>query len=78
MKYRVLTTGGETQDAYMDCFQFCAKIAGEWETDWWTQVVNDNWTPEQEQHCWYFNDKDVAMLFKVFSGGRSLKEISLH
>ena len=48
MKYRVLTTGGFTEDAYIDCFQFCSKIAGEWETDWWTQVVNDDWSPDCE------------------------------
>ena len=76
MKYRVLTTGGFTKDDYIHCFRFCCEIAGEWEQDWWTQVVNDSWEPADEQHCWYFNDKDVAMLFKLFSGGKALKEIN--
>lgn len=78
MKYRVLTTGGDGTEVYSHNFEFCCKVAGEWETDWWTQVVNDTWSPDEEQHCWYFNDKDVAMIFKLFSGGTSLKEINYH
>lgn len=74
MNYRVLTTGYH-RDEYVKQFHYCYEVAGEWEEDWWTQVVNDVWEPVQEQHCWYFKDKDIALLFKVFSGGRLLKEI---
>ena len=38
------------------------------------QIDSDEWDYD-EQHCWYFKDKDVAMLFKLFSGGKALKEI---
>ena len=74
MNHRVLTTG-YVRDEYVQQFRYCYEVAGEWEKDWWTQVINDVWEGEAEQHCWYFRDENVALLFKVFSGGILLKVI---
>ena len=45
MKYRVLTHYyGHTNDPnYKDNMEFCCKIAGEFEEDWWTQSDSDEW-----------------------------------
>lgn len=78
MKYRVLTHhyGHHSDPNYKDNMEFCCKIAGEFEEDWWTQPDSDEW--DYDNHIWYFKDKEVAMLFKVFSGGRNLKTIEIH
>ena len=70
MKHRVLTTYPELSDPnYKQYVEYLDQL-GLQGHDWDNQQIGDDWN--RDDYCWYFSTGEMALLFKMYSGGRML------
>ena len=65
--HRVITEYMGILDPNKDKYQEYANALGRIDM----QEISDNWMG-MNQVCWYFEDKESALLFKIYTGGRLL------